>query len=281
MSEQPLPQDLSPEAVAANVAEISLDPVAEGAAAAQRLIDGSNSALAVSFSHAHEGPYAPDERRERPAYQVPDEVRARDAEINDLTGENSNLKKLLEVDPLTGLKNKQAFLKAANEKLAAAESEAVFGMLFIDLKDFKALNDNHPELHDKGDSVLKDIGKVLRESIRQHHDGADVIAHGSREDDSGSARLGGDEFAIFADMSETESSDPVEVRLKKFQARLQGIFDAYMAANPDLKQSGFGGISIGAVLNQPGETAESMLARADALMKVHKDEQRLESGSYR
>jgi diguanylate cyclase (GGDEF)-like protein/PAS domain S-box-containing protein len=79
-------------------------------------------------------------------------------------------------DPLTGLPNRAYF----DERLRGIElADSITGLLFIDLDDFKQIND---ELgHDAGDDYLIAIAARLRESLR---------------DDDVLVRLGGDEFTI-------------------------------------------------------------------------------------
>jgi diguanylate cyclase (GGDEF)-like protein len=79
-------------------------------------------------------------------------------------------------DPLTGLPNRTDFL----EKLRAAlEVKRPLSVLFIDLDDFKLVNDTLG--HPVGDALLRIVGERLAGHVR----GDDVVA-----------RLGGDEFAV-------------------------------------------------------------------------------------
>lgn len=82
-------------------------------------------------------------------------------------------------DPLTGLPNYGAFKEALtniNDHRVYAEALAV---LFIDLDDFKRLNDRHG--HAVGDEMLREIGRRLEASVRPF----DIVA-----------RVGGDEFVV-------------------------------------------------------------------------------------
>ncbi|MEO6201388.1 MAG: EAL domain-containing protein [Cryobacterium sp.] len=82
-------------------------------------------------------------------------------------------------DPLTGLPNYGAFQAAlANINEHRDYSEAI-AVLFIDLDDFKRMNDRYG--HQVGDGILSELGRRLRVAIRPH----DVVA-----------RVGGDEFVI-------------------------------------------------------------------------------------
>ncbi len=83
-------------------------------------------------------------------------------------------------DPLTGLKNRRAFVTAANTDISDLNR---YGgddcLIMIDLDHFKAINDCHG--HDVGDEVLVELAQRLRRVARE----TDVIA-----------RLGGEEFGI-------------------------------------------------------------------------------------
>lgn len=82
-------------------------------------------------------------------------------------------------DPLTGLPNYGAFHAAlANINDNRGYSEAI-AVLFIDLDDFKRLNDRYG--HHVGDDMLAELGRRLISQSRPH----DVVA-----------RVGGDEFVV-------------------------------------------------------------------------------------
>ncbi|MCP3799188.1 GGDEF domain-containing protein [Allokutzneria sp. A3M-2-11 16] len=80
-------------------------------------------------------------------------------------------------DPLTGLANRAAFREQLERSLAHPGTQPV--VLFVDLDDFKRVNDHHG--HAAGDQVLCGVAERLREVVR-----APDLA----------ARLGGDEFGV-------------------------------------------------------------------------------------
>jgi diguanylate cyclase (GGDEF)-like protein len=90
-------------------------------------------------------------------------------------------------DPLTGLANRKLF----GERLDAAVSTttAGIGLLYLDLNDFKQLNDRLG--HDAGDDVLREVARRLSQGVRWSDD---------------VARLGGDEFAILVPNAATPES---------------------------------------------------------------------------
>lgn len=109
--------------------------------------------------------------------------------INDITAtknkqENSN------VDELTGIPRRNLFNQRVEEAISlASTNKGTFGLLYLDLDDFKPVNDAHG--HESGDTVLKIVTKRIMACIRA----GDVIG-----------RLGGDEFGIILlDVKNTEN----------------------------------------------------------------------------
>ncbi len=91
-------------------------------------------------------------------------------------------------DPLTGLPNRILFQQKVDEAIASAESDGRgFGVLLLDIDDFKQINDSIG--HDAGDALLCTFARRIRETLRPE----DMIA-----------RLGGDEFAILLTGIENE-----------------------------------------------------------------------------
>jgi diguanylate cyclase (GGDEF)-like protein len=88
---------------------------------------------------------------------------------------------LAQHDTLTGLKNRDGFMRELERTIATAPAEPLL-VLLLDLNRFKDINDTLG--HAAGDRVLREIGERLRQ--RFGHSEACV------------ARLGGDELAVFA-----------------------------------------------------------------------------------
>lgn len=84
-------------------------------------------------------------------------------------------------DPLTGLKNRRAFDEAMTQELARIQRRpgSGFGILAIDVNDFKTINDTLG--HATGDAVLVAVARHLEKTLR----GYDVVC-----------RTGGDEFLV-------------------------------------------------------------------------------------
>nr|WP_141216893.1 diguanylate cyclase [Rhodococcus sp. 15-1189-1-1a] len=84
-------------------------------------------------------------------------------------------------DHLTGLPNRAQFLSRLDAEVGAHERDTPLSVLFIDLDDFKAVNDTHG--HAVGDLVLCAVADRITGALR---DGAMA------------ARIGGDEFVVIA-----------------------------------------------------------------------------------
>lgn len=101
-------------------------------------------------------------------------------------------------DSLTGLPNRRAFFTRLSHEIKLYQRyQRGFALLFIDLDEFKEVND---ELgHHAGDEVLKSISQQIKDNIRD----TDMVA-----------RLGGDEFIILlSNIDQTESADELAQKI--------------------------------------------------------------------
>ncbi len=106
-------------------------------------------------------------------------------------------------DPLTGLHNRRYFHETlAHEVKRAHRYDRRLAMLFFDLDDFKAINEEIGHLG--GDSVLAEVAQRLRLVVR----GADIPC-----------RVGGDEFAVILPESSLEDTD---LFFQRLQLAIQG-----------------------------------------------------------
>jgi diguanylate cyclase (GGDEF)-like protein/PAS domain S-box-containing protein len=151
------------------------------------------------------------------------------------------LEKLALLDALTQLPNRRyaaARLEAGLAQFNRAGQP--LGILFIDIDHFKQFNDRHG--HVTGDQALRTLGQTLAHTIRPH----DTIA-----------RWGGEEFiGIFPNTgSET---------LRLVAHRLCTLIRATRIEIPGASLQIT--VSVGGTISKPGDTPESLLGRADALM---------------
>lgn len=92
------------------------------------------------------------------------------------------------LDQLTGLANRWSFEKwAAGKLIERAESKTITAMVFLDIDNFKLINDNYG--HDVGDRVLQHFAKRLKNNIRNKDRKTDKY-------DYSIARFAGDEFVV-------------------------------------------------------------------------------------
>ena len=170
----------------------------------------------------------------------------------DMSGEIARLRlRVLELehaantDPLVPVYNRRAFLREISRAQTVMERyDMLSTLIFFDLNEFKAVNDRFG--HGVGDELLKMIGHVLQEGVRD----CDMVA-----------RLGGDEFGILLFKSD------VEVARAKAQTLCCRIADQAISLPT-------GDVSITAAWGvapcEPGDTVEQVLARADRAMYMSK-----------
>jgi diguanylate cyclase (GGDEF)-like protein len=153
-------------------------------------------------------------------------------------------------DELTGVLSRGAFaLRAAEAAHRAGKGIDGAAYLFLDLDDFKAVNDG-PRSHLVGDEVLAELGDRLRRSVRV----TDAVG-----------RRGGDEFMVLLNGVDEEAEATVLA---------QRIHDAIV--EPFLTRDGPKqiGVSIGIALTAPGghELESDLRERADRAMYAAKAE---------
>jgi diguanylate cyclase (GGDEF)-like protein len=141
-------------------------------------------------------------------------------------------------DALTGLSNRRAWDSALDRECARAGRDGkAFSILLCDLDQLKLINDQLG--HPVGDTVLKSVGRLLREHARE----SDVIA-----------RIGGDEFAVLSPGADLlEGTELAE--------RLRATIETETTA-----ASGLGGVtvSVGVADWEGGDdSAETLMLRAD------------------
>ena len=100
-------------------------------------------------------------------------------------------------DYLTGLANRAQFERTLNSEMAhSRRTGEPFTVLYMDLDDFKEINDNFG--HAAGDDVLREVAGRMLDQVRAE----DMLA-----------RLGGDEFGIFMRQSAEDSPESLANRI--------------------------------------------------------------------
>jgi diguanylate cyclase (GGDEF)-like protein len=103
-----------------------------------------------------------------------------------------------QTDELTGLQNRRAFFhRAEGVYETCKQAHLPLCALMLDIDHFKRINDCHG--HQAGDEVLRQIGRVIRQSVRD----ADV-----------SGRLGGEEFALLLANTSIDAAHVIAERLR-------------------------------------------------------------------
>ena len=151
-------------------------------------------------------------------------------------------------DPLTELPNRRLLHDRLGHALATASRSRLHGaVLYIDLDNFKTLNDSHG--HEAGDQLLKQVAKRLRALVRE----GDSVA-----------RLGGDEFVVLLDGL---AADPVE---SAQQARQIGDKILHALAQPyqfsDFEFLCTASIGISLFWDSVPESSADLLQQADLAM---------------
>ncbi len=141
-----------------------------------------------------------------------DRERARNEELEVMV---TQLQALSVTDWLTGLKNHGYFFDRLTAEMERARRyDRPLAVLLGDLDDFKAVNDAYG--HGAGDAVLKTIGEVLRNQVRE----VDIAC-----------RVGGEEFGLL--MPETDVDGAVQVaervRMAVGRHRMPGVGSVYIS----------------------------------------------------
>ena len=156
------------------------------------------------------------------------------------------LKAMSITDDLTGLYNRRGFFALIKQQLKIVKrgKEKAF-MLYVDIDNFKEINDTLG--HSTGDSVLIDVGNILKSTYRE----SDIVA-----------RIGGDEFVVFPAVKE-------ESDIRMVTDRLQSNIDAYNLMEKRVYKLS---MSVGIASYDPEDPCpiDDVLAEADRSMYENK-----------
>jgi diguanylate cyclase (GGDEF)-like protein len=158
----------------------------------------------------------------------------------------SDLVRRSEFDLLTDIHNRfslESYLERQVEE--ARQNATVFGLVYIDLNDFKQVNDIYG--HQVGDMYLQEVASRMKRQLR----GADMLA-----------RLGGDEFAVL--LPKVRNRAEVEEIAHRLERSLD---EPFAAEGYVIHGSASNGI---ALYPEDGSTKDSLLSAADAAMYVNK-----------
>jgi diguanylate cyclase (GGDEF)-like protein/PAS domain S-box-containing protein len=151
-------------------------------------------------------------------------------------------------DPLTGLAYRALFSELLGKALAVTRRErSRLALLFIDLDDFKPVNDNYG--HAAGDAVLRETARKIEGALRES---------------DGAGRFGGDEFVAFAfGIARREDAAAVAEKVREAIRMPVDVGASVLCVTA----------SVGyAVFPEDGTDEQSLLKRADAEMYREKQE---------
>jgi diguanylate cyclase (GGDEF)-like protein/PAS domain S-box-containing protein len=162
------------------------------------------------------------------------------------------IRELAFFDQLTGLPNRTLLADRLKQTMAASSRSGQYGaLLFIDLDNFKTLNDTLG--HDIGDQLLKQVSQRLMESVRE----GDTVA-----------RLGGDEFVVvLAGLAELpgEAASSVETVAEKV---LDSLCQPYRLGNVHHRSTASIGVTL---FRGDATTIDELMKQADLAMYKSKE----------
>jgi diguanylate cyclase (GGDEF)-like protein len=169
-------------------------------------------------------------------------------DITDRKAEELRMESIASSDPLTGVLNRRGFERDATKCLTDSSDDATGALLFIDLNEFKQINDSHG--HEVGDQLLTIAAQRLKTSMRS----CDIIG-----------RPGGDEFvALVPDVNEEVA--------EKLAKRLATTLDQPYLIGPDTLECSS---SIGlAIYPTNANTLTGLMRAADQAMYRAKERSR-------
>ncbi|POA21792.1 hypothetical protein C1886_04240 [Pseudomonas sp. FW300-N1A1] len=152
-------------------------------------------------------------------------------------------------DPLTGTGNRIAMDQTLQREIDMARRHTQpLSLLMLDIDHFKRINDTHG--HSAGDEVLKAVANSIKNQLRN----VDMVF-----------RFGGEEFLILLSNTSREAAAMVGERL-----RYTAQAEDYQADEALIELT----VSLGCSTLLPGESAQSLLRRADSALYVAKREGR-------
>ncbi|RIJ16141.1 GGDEF domain-containing protein [Henriciella mobilis] len=155
--------------------------------------------------------------------------------MRELADVHAELERRSRIDPLTGILNRDAFLKQVNQLRVEGTNGA---MLMIDIDHFKMINDQYG--HMAGDEALRGFAGALSQAVQ----GRELIG-----------RLGGEEFGAFVPCEDMETAHQAAERLRLAVNRM--IF----TPRPGIVRRVTA--SIGVAGGTPADTLSELMRRAD------------------
>lgn len=182
------------------------------------------------------------------------------ARVNQELGEaNRILKKLSQIDGVTGIFNRSVFDQVMLAEWDRCGRHSIpLSLIIIDIDFFKTLNDHYG--HQAGDDCLRQVAKLLRACTKRSSDTV--------------ARYGGDEFAIILPHMEKEDAVKFAEQLRKKVSKLVSIPipREYSSVLPDLTIS----LGVATIIPSPESSIKEFINAADqALYEAKKERNKI------
>lgn len=152
-------------------------------------------------------------------------------------------------DPLTGIANRKCFDEKLLEAIADADATGnALSLIIFDIDRFKAFNDTYGHL--TGDQVLRLVAQVLKANVR----GGDLPA-----------RFGGEEFVAVLPHTALEGATAVAENIRR------AIQSKELLKRSTQEKLGRITLSAGVAQYRPGDSAASLIGRADHALYLAKE----------
>jgi diguanylate cyclase (GGDEF)-like protein len=161
-------------------------------------------------------------------------------DVTDRKAKEEQMENMARSDPLTGVLNRRGFERDAALRLTHSNDDETGALLFIDLNDFKLINDRYG--HEVGDQLLRIGAGRLQQSLRS----CDIIG-----------RPGGDEFVALVPDVSPEEAEHLATRLTR---RLE---ESYRIDGHELRCAASIGL---ALYPEHANTLTGLMRAADAAM---------------
>ena len=164
------------------------------------------------------------------------------SDISDAKKAQEVIERQASYDSLTGLPNRNLIQERLNQQLLHSRRNGlIFAVLFLDLDDFKSINDSLG--HGAGDELIIKVGMKLRSMLRE----VDTVG-----------RLGGDEFIIL--LNDLASTDDVAYLANKILTELR---EPLVIAGHTIHTSASIGVT---VYPADGDSTDALMKNADSAM---------------
>ena len=167
-------------------------------------------------------------------------------EFQKLKAAHEEIRNLAYYDPLTALPNRRLLLDRLTDALQSASGNALCALLFIDLDDFKIVNDTLG--HKAGDQLLKTVARQLTTCIREN---------------GTAGRWGGDEFIVLIENLEQGTQAAAALAESDASRIRSALSQPYRVGDREFLTACSIGIT---VFGQDSQTADAVLQQAEIAM---------------